>query len=134
MFTAVEDYLRGLDSPPELRVFGQEINPETYAIARSERIMRGTDPTGICFGNVLSDDRHRGETFDYLLSNPPWGVEWRRTHSEVMREAEELGHDGRFGAGLPRINDGSWLFVQHMVARMRLRPRAAAGQPSCSPP
>ncbi|MER6952447.1 class I SAM-dependent DNA methyltransferase [Streptomyces sp. NPDC000618] len=119
MFTAVEDYLRGLDSPPEVRFFGQEINPETYAIARSERIMRGTDPTGICFGNVLSDDRHRGETFDYLLSNPPWGVEWRRTHSEVKREAEELCHDGRFGAGLPRINDGSWLFVQHMVARMR---------------
>lgn len=119
MFTAVEDFLRGLDSPPDVTIFGQEINPETRAMARSTLMLRGADPTGILSGNVLSNDRHRGETFDYLLSNPPWGVDWRGARNEVKREAEELGHAGRFGAGLPRVSDGSWLFVQHMVAHMR---------------
>ncbi|MFJ7116478.1 N-6 DNA methylase [Streptomyces albogriseolus] len=119
MFTAVEDFLRGLGSPPDMTVFGQEINPASHAIARSARLLKGADPTGILFGNVLSDDRHRGKTFDYLLSNPPWGVDWRRARDEVKREAEELGRAGRFGAGLPRVSDGSWLFVQHVVAHMR---------------
>ncbi|AXE80829.1 N-6 DNA methylase [Streptomyces atratus] len=125
MFTAVEDFARGLDSPPEVTVFGQEINSECRAMARSARMMAGADPTVILSGNVLSEDRYRGEAFDYLLSNPPWGAEWRRQRGEVEREAEELGQDGRFGAGLPRVSDGSWLFVQHMVAHMR--PSAEGG-------
>lgn len=119
MFTAVEDFLHGLGSPAEVTVCGQEINAESRAMARSARMMRGADPTGILSGNVLSDDRYRGQKFDYLLSNPPWGVEWRWVRDEVRREAEESGPVGRFGAGLPRVSDGSWLFVQHMVAHMR---------------
>lgn len=119
MFTAVEDFLRGMGSPAEVTVFGQEINSESRAVARSARMMRGADPTGILSGDVLRDDRYRGEKFDYLLSNPPWGVDWRRARDEVKREAEESGPAGRFGAGLPRVGDGSWLFVQHMVAHMR---------------
>ncbi|AEY93187.1 type I restriction-modification system methyltransferase [Streptomyces hygroscopicus subsp. jinggangensis 5008] len=119
MFTAVENFLRGMDSPAEVAIFGQEINAESRAIARSVRMMRGADPTGILSGDVLRDDRYRGQKFDYLLSNPPWGVDWRRARDEVKREAEESGPTGRFSAGLPRVSDGSWLFVQHMVAHMR---------------
>ncbi|MEV7770122.1 N-6 DNA methylase [Kitasatospora sp. NPDC086791] len=119
MLTAVEDSLRGIGSPIGMAVFGQEINPESRAMACSARMMRGADPSGILSGDVLTDDRYRGQKFDYLLSNPPWGVEWRRAQDAVRREAEERDADGRFGAGLPRVADGSWLFVQHMVAHMR---------------
>lgn len=119
MFSAVEDFLHELGSTSEASVSGQEINLETYAIARSLRMMRGADPTGILHGDVLTDDRHRGEMFDYLLAAPPNGVDWKRQHDEVTREATELGFDGRFGAGLPRVSDSSLLFVQHLVAHMR---------------
>ncbi|MFJ3421841.1 N-6 DNA methylase [Streptomyces sp. NPDC086082] len=119
MLTAVEDFLRGMGSPAEVTVFGQDDNPQSYAMARSALMMRGEDPTGILLGDVLRDDRHRGGKFDYLLSSPPWGIDWRSARDEVKREAEESGPAGRFGVGLPRVNDGSWLFVQHMVAHMR---------------
>lgn len=125
MLTAVEDFLRGMGSPAEVTVFGQEINAESRAIARSARMIRGLDPTGILSGDVLSDDRYGSQKFDYLLSDPPWGVDWRRAQDAVKREAEELGPAGRFGAGLPRVSDASWLFVQHMVAHMR--PSAEGG-------
>ncbi|MFF9839250.1 N-6 DNA methylase [Streptomyces sp. NPDC013740] len=119
MFTAVEDLLRGMGSPAEVAVFGQEINPESHAMARAARMLRGADPSGILFGDVLRDDRHRGQSFDYLVSSPPWGVDWRRARDEVKREAEQGRPAGRFAAGLPRASDSSWLFVQHMVAHMR---------------
>ncbi|MFF0094556.1 N-6 DNA methylase [Streptomyces canus] len=119
MLSAVEGLLHELGSSSKTSVSGQEINLETYAIARSLRMMRGANPAGISHGNVLTDDRHRGETFDYLLAAPPNGVDWKRQHDEVKREATELGFAGRFGAGLPRVNDSSLLFVQHLVAHMR---------------
>ncbi|QIY96503.2 N-6 DNA methylase [Streptomyces sp. S1D4-11] len=119
MFSAVEDFLHELGSSSKASVSGQEINLETYAMARSLRMMRGADPTGILHGDVLTDDRHRDETFDYLLAAPPNGVDWKRQHDEVTRESRELGFDGRFGAGLPRVSDGSLLFVQHLIAHMR---------------
>lgn len=119
MISAVEGFLREVGNSAVPLVSGQEINSQTYATARSLRMMRGADPTGILHGDVLSDDRHRGETFDYLLAAPPNGLAWKRQHDEVAREATELGFEGRFGAGLPRINDSSLLFVQHLVAHMR---------------
>ncbi|WML81819.1 N-6 DNA methylase [Streptomyces sp. VNUA74] len=119
MLSAVEGFLNELGGSSKVSVSGQEINLETYAIARSLRMMRGADPSGIAHGNVLTDDRHQGETFDYLLAAPPNGLDWKRQHDEVKREATELGFAGRFGAGLPRVNDSSLLFVQHLVAHMR---------------
>ncbi|MFJ7949534.1 N-6 DNA methylase [Streptomyces sp. NPDC096354] len=119
MFSAVDDVLRSMGSPSKFLVFGQEINRETYATARSARMMKGEDPGGIVHGDVLENDRHHGETFDYLLANPPIGLMWKRQQDEVKREARELGFSGRFGAGLPRVTDSSLLFVQHMVAHMR---------------
>lgn len=119
MLTAVENFLRSMGSPAEVTVFGQENNAESAAMARSARMMRGLDPRGILPGDVLRDDRYQGQTFDYLLSNPPWSVDWRRARDAVRRESEELGPAGRFGTGLPRVSDASWLFVQHMIAHMR---------------
>ncbi|MGI5459604.1 HsdM family class I SAM-dependent methyltransferase [Streptomyces sp. CA-249302] len=115
MFTAVEDFLRGLDNPPEVTAFGQEDNPASYAIARSARLMEGADPTGILSGNVLSNDRYPGKTFDYLLLHLPWALDWRQARDVVKREAEELGHAGRFGAGLPRTSDGTWLLQNDLL-------------------
>nr|WP_308309812.1 class I SAM-dependent DNA methyltransferase [Streptomyces sp. CHD11] len=126
MFSAVEGFLHELGSSSKMSVSGQEINLETYAIARSLRMMRGADPAGISHGDVLTDDRHRGETFDYLLAAPPNGLDWKRQHDEVKREATELGFAGRFGAGLPRVNDSSLLFVQHLVAHMRPKDKGGA--------
>ncbi|MEU5132970.1 class I SAM-dependent DNA methyltransferase [Streptomyces californicus] len=126
LLSAAEVVLRGAGSSSELVVTGQEINQHTYAIARSVRMMKGADPSGIVQGDVLTDDRHRGETFDYLLAAPPIGLEWRRQQEEVMREARELGPDGRFGAGTPMTSDSSLLFVQHVVAHMQPADRGGA--------
>ncbi|WP_454852446.1 N-6 DNA methylase [Promicromonospora soli] len=119
MFSAVENFLREVGSSAATLVSGQEINRETYAIARSLRLMSGADPTGISLGDVLTDDRHRGDTFGYLLAAPPNGLDWKHQQEEVTREARDLGFDGRFGAGLPRASDSSLLFVQHVAAHMR---------------
>ncbi|MEU4361959.1 class I SAM-dependent DNA methyltransferase [Promicromonospora sp. NPDC023987] len=119
MFSAVEDFLREVGSFAGTLVSGQEINRETYAIARSLRLMRGAGPTGIMHGDVLTNDLHRGESFGYLLAAPPIGLDWKHQQEEVKSEAEDLGFDGRFGAGLPRVSDSSLLFVQDLVAHMR---------------
>ncbi|MEU9247436.1 N-6 DNA methylase [Streptomyces sp. NPDC048385] len=118
VFSAADILLRDLGSPSELVVAGQEVNPEAYATARSVQLMRGLDPSGIVHGDVLADDRHRGETFHYLLAAPPFGLNWKRQQEAVTQE-QELGFAGRFGAGLPSVNDSSLLFVQHLVAHMR---------------
>jgi type I restriction enzyme M protein len=82
-------------------------------------MLKGQDASHITFGNSFSEDHHEGERFDYLLANPPFGVEWKKVESEVRTEAETKGLNGRFGAGVPRINDGSFLFLQHMIAKMK---------------
>src|SRR6476469_6032615 len=102
-----------------LEVFGQELNPETYAICRSDMILKGQDASHIVHGNSFSEDGFTGQTFDYLLANPPFGVEWKKVEKAVRDEHESKGFAGRFGAGLPRINDGSFLFLQHMIAKMK---------------
>ncbi len=119
MLSVAEDRLRALNPQAQLEVFGQELNAETYAVCRSDMMLKDQDASHIAFGNSFSEDHHEGERFDYLLANPPFGVEWKKVEAEVRKEAETQGFNGRFGAGLPRINDGSFLFLQHMIAKMK---------------
>lgn len=99
--------------------YAQEINPQTYAICKSDTILKGGNPVNVHLGDTLSHDMMEGETFGYQVSNPPYGVEWKKTKAAVTAEHDTLGFAGRFGAGLPRISDGQLLFVQHMVSKMR---------------
>src|SRR4051812_23956840 len=119
MLSVAEDHLRSLNPQARLEVFGQELNAETYAICRSDMMLKGQDASHIAYGNSFSEDHHEGQRFDYLLANPPFGVEWKKVETEVRKEAEGRGFSGRFGAGLPRINDGSFLFLQHMISKMK---------------
>ena len=119
MLSVAEDHLRALNPQARLEVFGQELNAETYAVCRSDMMLKGQDASHIAYGNSFSEDHHEGERFDYLLANPPFGVEWKKVEAEVRKEAETRGFNGRFGAGLPRINDGSFLFLQHMISKMK---------------
>ncbi|QOC92167.1 type I restriction-modification system subunit M [Micromonospora craniellae] len=119
MLSAAEEHITALNPLATVLVFGQELNPESWAICRSDMMIKGQDPENIKFGNSFSDDGHRGETFDYLLANPPFGVEWKKVKDDIEQEYETLGDSGRFGAGLPRINDGSLLFLQHMISKMK---------------
>jgi type I restriction enzyme M protein len=119
MLSVAEDHLRQLNPQARLEVFGQELNAETYAVCRSDMMLKGQDASHIAYGNSFSEDRHEAERFDYLLANPPFGVEWKKVETEVRREAETKGFSGRFGTGLPRINDGSFLFLQHMISKMK---------------
>ncbi len=119
MLSVAEDHLRALNPQARLEVFGQELNAETYAVCRSDMMLKGQDASHIAYGNSFSEDHHDGEHFDYLLANPPFGVEWKKVEGEVRKEADTKGFNGRFGAGLPRINDGSFLFLQHMISKMK---------------
>ncbi len=119
MLSAAEEHVTSLNPGAKVFLFGQELNAESYAICRSDMMIKGQDPSNIKFGNSFSDDQHRGQQFDYLLANPPFGVEWKKVQKPVEDQHKSLGYAGRFGAGLPRINDGSFLFLQHMLAKMR---------------
>ena len=119
MLSIAEDHVRALNPGARLEVFGQELNDETYAICRSDMMVKGQDASHIVDGNSFSEDGFAGQTFDYLLANPPFGVEWKKVENEIRTEHEKLGFHGRFGAGLPRINDGSFLFLQHMISKMK---------------
>ncbi|MFN3219830.1 MAG: N-6 DNA methylase [Acidimicrobiales bacterium] len=119
MLSVAEDHLRQLNPSAQLQVYGQELNPETYAICRSDMMLKGQNAENIAYGNSFSEDGHPGRRFDYLLANPPFGVEWKKVKDEVQDEHDSKGFAGRFGAGLPRINDGSFLFLQHMISKMK---------------
>jgi len=119
MLSVAEDYLRELNPQARLECYGQEYNPESYAICGSDLMMKGQNLENIAFGDSFTNDGHTGARFDYLLANPPFGVEWKPQERIIRDEADTLGFDGRFGAGLPRINDGSFLFLQHMIAKMK---------------
>ncbi|KUN31757.1 restriction endonuclease subunit M [Streptomyces corchorusii] len=119
MLSAMDDLIKELNPDATVEVYGQELNPESWAICRSDLMIKGQDPENIAFGNSFSDDGHARRTFDYMLANPPFGVEWKKVKEEVEHEHKALGEAGRFGAGLPRINDGSLLFLQHMVSKMK---------------
>ncbi|MFI9273965.1 class I SAM-dependent DNA methyltransferase [Kitasatospora sp. NPDC052896] len=119
MFSAVETVLRNAGATGVLIVSGQELNPQSWALARLSQMMRSAEPDAIVQGDVLIDDKHHGQVFEYQLAAPPFGMDWRRQQDAVLREAKDLGWAGRFGAGLPPIVDSSLLFVQHLVAHMR---------------
>jgi type I restriction enzyme M protein len=119
MLSVAEDYLRELNSEARLEVFGQELNSESYAICKSDMIIKGQNPENIIRGNSFDHDGHDGKRFDYMLSNPPFGVDWKNVQKVVTDEHQKQGHAGRFGAGLPRVNDGALLFLQHMIAKMK---------------
>ncbi|MEV4450135.1 type I restriction-modification system subunit M [Streptomyces mirabilis] len=116
MLTAAEDQIQSINPDAQVFLFGQELNAESWAVCQSDMLMRN-QRGHIHFGNSFSDDGHPGRKFDYMLANPPFGVEWKKVKGVVEDEAE-LGHAGRFGAGTPRINDGSFLFLQHMISKM----------------
>ncbi len=119
MLSVAEQYLNELNPNAELKVFGQEINPESYAICKSDMLIKGQNPANIKFGNTFTVDGLPDEKFDYMLSNPPFGVDWKKAQKVIKAEYENKGMQGRFGAGLPRINDGSLLFLQHMISKMK---------------
>jgi type I restriction enzyme M protein len=118
MLSVSEDHLRSLNPRASLEVFGQELNAETYAICRSDMMMKGKGASRIYWGNSFTEDGLPDEHFDYMLANPPFGVEWKKVEDKIKSEAAARGFSGRFGAGLPRINDGSFLFLQHMISKM----------------
>ena len=116
MLNISDQHLTGLNPKARLEMFGQELNPETWAIARSDLLIQGQDPERIVLGNTLTADGHADKRFDYLLANPPFGVDWNKSAAAIRAEAAQPG--GRFSAGLPRVSDGSLLFLQQMIARM----------------
>ena len=114
-----ESEIMAMNEGVRVELYGQEQNKESYAICRSDMLITGHDPEQIAFGDTLANDQHRGQHFHWMMCNPPYGVDWKPSASAVQSEAKELGKNGRFGAGLPRISDGQLLFLQHMVAKMR---------------
>ncbi|MBD2270940.1 SAM-dependent DNA methyltransferase [Anabaena sp. FACHB-1391] len=126
MLAEAQTYLRENHSTATLYVFGQDFNPRAYAIAASDLLLKSNEKSDIRYGDSLINDQYSGEHFDYFLANPPFGVDWKRQQKEVQRESEKFGFAGRFGAGTPRVNDGSLLFLQHMISKFEpYQPEAA---------
>ena len=119
MLSAAEDYLREHNPDMRLTVFGQELNDESYSICKADMMIKGQDPNRIASGNSFSQDAFPQEKFDYMLSNPPFGVDWKKIQDVVRNEHERKGCGGRFGPGLPRVSDGSLLFLLHLLSKMR---------------
>lgn len=113
------EYVLELNDKASLSAFGQELNPESYAICKADMLIKGQKVDNIKLGNTLSNDQLRTEKFDYMLSNPPFGVDWKKIQKQINDEHTEKGFEGRFGAGLPRVSDGSLLFLMHLVSKMR---------------
>ncbi|QHD49835.1 class I SAM-dependent DNA methyltransferase [Vreelandella aquamarina] len=116
-----DDYIQQVSQNVTVSLHGQELNPESYAICKGDMLVKGQEVEQVKLGNTLSDDQLAGEHFDYMLSNPPFGVEWKKVQKQVTDEHKHRGYDGRFGPGLPRVSDGSLLFLMHLVAKMRSR-------------
>jgi type I restriction enzyme M protein len=119
MLSVAEEYLNELNPDARLEVFGQELNPESYAICKSDMLIKGQNPVNIKKGNSISDDHLSTEKFDYLITNPPFGVKWEKIAKKVKAEHEEKGFGGRFGAGLPSSGDGSFLFLMSLISKMK---------------
>ena len=119
MLSVAGEHLAELNPKARLTMFGQELNDESYAICKADMLIKGQDVANIVAGNTLSDDGHPHKKFDYMLSNPPFGVEWKKVEKEVRKEHEGQGFNGRFGPGLPRVSDGSLLFLLHLLSKMR---------------
>ena len=125
MLSVAEQYIRDLNDEARPFLFGQDWNDEAWAVCKSDMLVKGENADNIRLGDTFTEDafeydeQDRKHTFDYMLANPPFGVEWKQQRQDIKREAATLGHGGRFGAGLPRINDGSLLFLQHMLSKRR---------------
>jgi type I restriction enzyme M protein len=119
MLSIAEMEMKQLNARIRVELFGQELNPESFAICKSDMLVTGHNPENIAYGNTLTQDAHVGRLFHYMLSNPPYGVDWKKYADLIKAEAAEQGLAGRFGAGLPRISDGQLLFLQHMISKMR---------------
>ncbi|MCP2011293.1 type I restriction enzyme M protein [Duganella sp. HSC-15S17] len=118
MLSTAGEYLSEHNPQARLTMFGQELNDESYAICKADMLIKGQPVENIVAGNTLSDDGHSRRKFDYMLSNPPFGVEWKKVEKAVRQEHESRGFDGRFGPGLPRVSDGSMLFLMHLLSKM----------------
>ena len=119
MLSIAEDQLLARNPTAVMRLYGQEINDQSYAICKSDMIAKGQDASNVQLGDTLSNDRFAGKTFDYCLSNPPYGVDWKAAEKAVKDERQATGKTGRFGAGLPKISDGQMLFLSHLASKMR---------------
>lgn len=115
------EYVLELNPHAVMRAFGQELNPESYAICKADMLIKGQDVSRIKLGNTLSNDQLAQHQFDYMLSNPPFGVDWKKIEQDIKDEHQVKGFEGRFGAGLPRVSDGSLLFLMHLISKMRNR-------------
>ncbi|WP_172591134.1 type I restriction-modification system subunit M [Shewanella xiamenensis] len=113
------EYLKEINENARLATYGQELNPESYAICKADMLIKGQDISNIKLGNTLSDDQLEFERFDYCLSNPPFGVDWKKVEKRINDEHKLKGFNGRFGAGLPRVSDGSLLFLMHLISKMK---------------
>ncbi|MEP3040721.1 MAG: class I SAM-dependent DNA methyltransferase [Roseibium sp.] len=119
MLALTEEALKEFNDAIRVELFGQELNDESFGICKSDMLVTGHDPEQIAPRNTLTNDAHSGKRFHYMLSNPPYGVDWKKYQDDIKTEAETQGFDGRFGAGTPRISDGQLLFLQHMISKMR---------------
>jgi len=119
MLSTAEEYVHELNRDAKLEVFGQEWNDQSFAICKSDMLIKGQNPNNIAFGDSFAKDGFPDERFDYMLANPPFGVEWKKSEKFVKDEHASQGYEGRFGAGLPAISDGSLLFLQHMISKMK---------------
>jgi len=125
MLSVAEQYIRALNAEARPLLFGQDWNDEAWAVCKSDMLIKGEDADNIRLGDTFTQDgfdrdrEGRRLTFDYMLANPPFGVEWKQQQRDIEKERDTLGYNGRFGAGTPRINDGSLLFLQHMLSKMR---------------
>ena len=119
MLSVADEHLRSMNPAASLTMSGQELNRESYAIAKADLLIKGQPVDAMHHGNTLSEDALPGKRFDYLISNPPFGVEWKKIQKEVKAEHKERGFAGRFGPGLPRVSDGSLLFLLHLLSKMR---------------
>lgn len=113
------EYVHELNPQAVMRAFGQELNPESYAICKADMLIKGQDVSNIKLGNTLSNDQLYADKFDYMLSNPPFGVDWKKIEQDIKDENNLKGFDGRFGPGLPRVSDGSLLFLMHLISKLR---------------
>nr|WP_223875258.1 class I SAM-dependent DNA methyltransferase [Nanchangia anserum] len=119
MLSVAAQHVADLNSSARLEVYGQELNPQTYAVAKSDIMIKGERQERIYFGNSLTSDKTAEMQFDYMLCNPPFGVNWKKYADPIIEEADRKGYQGRFGAGTPRVSDGSFLFLQHMISKMK---------------
>jgi len=119
MGSVAQEYLTELNKTADLEFFAQEINGESYAICKADILIKGADAKNVRLGNTLSNDQFKGDKFDYLISNPPYGVDWKSYEKPIKAEHEEQGYAGRFGPGTPRTSDGQLLFLMHLISKMK---------------